>query len=274
MIKELDKKDFYKCLSLLQGNPSIEARAVIEGNNPGRVFVDDPKNPGTGLIWFHSNDLGFAFIGDPENGPFNDSLNDFVDNYLVGEMKRRGLNGMYAAVYHHEWERTLSALFQDNEGFGIDNQRVYKFDEQNNLPPSPVFDSRYEIVKLTKQMLEKGKLKNGAFLQKKIQEFWITTEDFFQEGVGFAAIHNNEVASLCFSAFVAGNTHTVDIETLEGHRGNGLAGMLAYEFVKKCREQKITVYWDCMEINEPSNAVAKKTGLTKRFEYRVVYFNF
>ena len=55
--------DFYKCLNLLNEHGQLEAKAIVIGVNPGRIFVDNPVTPKSGLIWFGNND-GFMFIGD------------------------------------------------------------------------------------------------------------------------------------------------------------------------------------------------------------------
>ncbi|MFP3361203.1 GNAT family N-acetyltransferase, partial [Planococcus sp. SIMBA_143] len=62
MIHELDQAEFYKCETLLNDIGHLEAKAVIEGNNPGRVFVDHLDAPKAGLIWLGNHD-GFFFIG-------------------------------------------------------------------------------------------------------------------------------------------------------------------------------------------------------------------
>lgn len=41
MISELNKSDFYKCRGIVNEKGQLEIIAVIEGVNPGRVFVDD-----------------------------------------------------------------------------------------------------------------------------------------------------------------------------------------------------------------------------------------
>ncbi len=70
MISELKNNEFYKCRELLNEQGQLEAKAVIEGVNPGRVFVDDTNSPTSGLIWLGNND-GFIFIGDEKNEDFN-----------------------------------------------------------------------------------------------------------------------------------------------------------------------------------------------------------
>ena len=44
MISELKKFEFYKCKELLNEQGKLEAKAVIEGVNPGRVCGDVPTS--------------------------------------------------------------------------------------------------------------------------------------------------------------------------------------------------------------------------------------
>ncbi|MCP1359318.1 GNAT family N-acetyltransferase, partial [Aneurinibacillus migulanus] len=62
MISELAKRDFYKCKGLAYERGHAEVKAILEGTNPGRVFVDNLTSPNSGLIWLGNND-GFFFIG-------------------------------------------------------------------------------------------------------------------------------------------------------------------------------------------------------------------
>lgn len=50
MITELNTSEFYKCKGLANDVGHLEVKAIIEGNNPGRIFVDNNDNPITGLI--------------------------------------------------------------------------------------------------------------------------------------------------------------------------------------------------------------------------------
>lgn len=61
MIIELDKAEYRKCRKILHEQGQLEALAVVENINPGRIFVDDGNNPASGLIWLGNND-GFIFL--------------------------------------------------------------------------------------------------------------------------------------------------------------------------------------------------------------------
>ncbi|MFJ8459234.1 hypothetical protein ACIQ57_08885 [Lysinibacillus xylanilyticus] len=45
MISELDKAEFSTCRKLLNEQGQLEAIAVVENLNPGRIFEDDINNP-------------------------------------------------------------------------------------------------------------------------------------------------------------------------------------------------------------------------------------
>ncbi|MFJ8519074.1 GNAT family N-acetyltransferase [Lysinibacillus xylanilyticus] len=68
--------------------------------------------------------------------------------------------------------------------------------------------------------------------------------------------------------------HCIDIETLEDHRGNKLAQKSAHYFVKDCLAQDSTPYWDCMDSNKPSIAVAENAGFNNVFNYVGYEFSF
>lgn len=49
---------------------------------------------------------------------------------------------------------------------------------------------------------------------------------------------------------------------------------MAHSFVIDCLENDIILYWDCMELNKPSVAVAENTGFKNVFNYVGYYFPF
>ena len=49
---------------------NIEINAVLNGINPGWVFVNEQINPKTALLWSRGIE-GFYFIGEPDNDQFN-----------------------------------------------------------------------------------------------------------------------------------------------------------------------------------------------------------
>ncbi|RHW32313.1 GNAT family N-acetyltransferase [Oceanobacillus profundus] len=274
MISELNKDEFYKCKYLLSDQGLLEARAVIEGINPGRVFVDDMETPTCGLIWLGNND-GFIFIGNEKNERFNKDLNQFIDTIIVPEANKVGLKWFEGIGNHNKWDTTIKDVFK-NRKLGSWNQRVYMIDmDVYKYYDELSIATGYKLTKICKGIFENkdNSIKNIEFLRSNILESWSSSEMFFRNGIGYCMIYKNEVVSLCFSGFVAGNVHAVTIETIEEHRGKKLAQNIAKAFVNDCLDNNRIPSWDCTESNKPSIAVAENIGLKNVITYRGYEFS-
>ncbi|REK77681.1 GNAT family N-acetyltransferase [Paenibacillus paeoniae] len=267
MIIELEKKEFGRCRHLVNQQGHIEVLAIVEGVNAGRIFVDDRYFPASGLIWLGNND-GFFFIGEANNEAFNQELNDFIDRVIISEAKKEDLDWFEGMGNHEEWDKTIENIFE-HRGLGSWKQRVYTLQADNYERNSePLLQEGYEIVKISKSLFEDHSISiDTEFLRAKIREFWSTPEQFLNEGIGYCAIYNKEVVSVCFSGFVVNDVHCIDIETLESHQGKKLAQHIAQSFVQECLDTNGVPYWDCMEMNKPSIAVAERLGFKNIFSY-------
>ncbi|TCZ81119.1 GNAT family N-acetyltransferase [Paenibacillus albiflavus] len=273
MINELQRNEFYKCKSLILEHGHLEIRAIVEGNNPGRIFVDDLKSPRTGLIWFGNLD-GFAFIGDSANTEFNEHINHLFDEVIIPEAIQLGLKWFEGFGDAPAWNTTIEQVFASRQ-LDASNQKVYSLNKHSYNPSQePVIDPRYEVMRITEEMMNPSYFSNQDFLLNKILEFWDSTDHFIHKGIGYCAIDNDEIVSLCFSGFVAGQIHGLGIETLKEHRGNKLAQAIAHALVQECVANDLVPYWDCMDVNAPSKSVAEKIGLTNIFDYTVYEFPF
>lgn len=84
---ELDKASFINCSKLINEQGQLEAIAVVDNINPGRIFVDDVNEPKSGVIWLGNND-GFIFFGNEQNEKFNNELNHFINSVIIPEAKK------------------------------------------------------------------------------------------------------------------------------------------------------------------------------------------
>ncbi|ATP40794.1 GNAT family N-acetyltransferase [Solibacillus sp. R5-41] len=268
MITELKKLEFYKCKDLLYEHGQLEANAIIEGVNPGRVFVDDINSPISGLIWLGNND-GFIFIGDENNEAFNNEINAFIDQIITPEALKVGLHWFEGVGNHPSWNTTIEKLLYSRK-LGSWNQRVYTLQKDDyTYSKVLIIEKGYKVVTISKQLFEnkENTIKNIGFLHAKILEFWSSSETFFNKGLGYCMLYKDEIVSVCFSCFVVGNVHCINIETLEEHQGKKLAQKIAQSFVEDCINNNLVPYWDCMESNKPSIAVAENLGFKIAFNY-------
>jgi len=266
MITELMQHDFYKCLHLLNKKGQLEAKAIVIGVNPGRIFVDNPVTPNSGLIWLGNND-GFMLIGDECNTQFNEELNPFIDDVILPEANKIGLKWFEVIGNHERWNDTIEKLFKHRK-LSSWNQKVYTLEKQHyKCEREPLLPEGFSVQKVNKSFYGNQTIQNIDFLHNVIDEFWSSPAQFFKEGIAYGIVFDNKLVSLCFSGFVVENFHCVGIETLEAHQGKKLAQVLAHTYVKDCFENNIVPYWDCMEGNKPSVAIAEKLGFSNTFNY-------
>lgn len=275
MISELNKNDFYKCKSLINQRGQLEVKAVIEGINPGRIFVDNIFAPNTGLIWLGNND-GFFFIGNEKNEVFNNQINYFVDTVIKPDAKKIELNWFEGIGNHEKWNSVIEKIFEQRT-FESWKQKVYMLQKEDyNTKNEPVIEQGFDVIKINKNLYENNNktVHNIDFLHSKILEFWSSPDKYFNNGTGYCIVYNNNIISVCFSGFVINNIHCVDVETLEAYRGKGLAQKIAHLFVRDCLENNMIPYWDCMEDNKPSVAIAENIGFNNIFNYSGYAFPF
>jgi hypothetical protein len=267
MIYELKKADFYKCKDLANRGGNIEEKAIVNGTNPGRVFVDNVDCPRSALIWQGNLD-GFIFLGDSRNRDFNDEIKEYIDQVITPQSKKLGLKWFECIGNHESWYVTFEEIFEDRE-LKSWNQQVYTlpicdYKEIKN----PSINHHSNIIRITEGNLTNGIIENSKFIESKILEFWESTEKFFKEGIGFGMLHANKVVSLCISGYRYKNILGIDIETLEAYRRNKFAQKTVLAFLQHCFANGFIPYWDCMESNYPSNVLAKSVGFTKEFGYK------
>lgn len=268
MIFELDKSEFYKCSCMLNPEGQIEAAAVLSGVNPGRFFVDNAEQPESGFIWLGNND-GFIFIGKESNESFNGELNAFIDHVIAPEATKAGLEWFEAICNHRGWEKTLEALFQHRNAESW-RQRVYRYTKKDYVQDGlDELNQECDVMEVSRKLYENDDnfIHNIKFLHSKILSFWASPDHFFEKGIGYCVVHRNQVVSICFSGFVAGNVHCMDVETDEAFQGKKLAQTAGRQFVIACLERNEIPYWDCMESNKASISVAERLGFTRVFSY-------
>jgi RimJ/RimL family protein N-acetyltransferase len=109
-------------------------------------------------------------------------------------------------------------------------------------------------------------------LLSRIELFWGSHQDFLQAGLGFAVVCGAEIASLCFSGFVTGSTHVIDVQTMASRRRQGYAQAAAQAYLAACEERSLQPYWDCMAENIASTCLAEKLGFRKSHAYTLYSF--
>lgn len=273
MIYELQPSEFYKVKPLLVGpHVNLEVHAVILGYNPGWVFVDDCEKPQTAMIW-NKGIGGVFFLGDARNDAFLEEVNSFIDDHLRPRMKTAGLTSFEFSGTSAQWDKTLPDCFQERK-LNISKQYVYKRSSGQSLPSTSAgLPTGYQVVPVTQLLMENTGY-DMEIVQESIDCWWGQNDRFYKDGVGFCILHENQAVTSCIISCRTENTIETHIETAEAHRKKGLATAAVSAFVQYAQKNDLNLYWECMEVNYGSRALAEKHGYHKGFEYTLYEFPF
>jgi GNAT superfamily N-acetyltransferase len=247
-----------------------EAGAVIAGNNPGWVFVDDLETPRAALVWAQGIQ-GFYLLGDPESTLFLEDLDAHIDRVLKPRLQNLGV-AWFEVSGGKNWDAAIENTFR-KRNLERSQQWVYTLEPNRGLGasnPAIVGDSR--LLKIDRHLFADLPANKAQFLQTRLELFWGSLNAFLKAGLGYVLLCGDEIASLCYSGFVWGDTHAIDIETLAIYRRKGYAKAVAQAFIAECVELKLHPYWDCMAENVASLQLAEKLGFTKMHTYTLYAF--
>ncbi|QOR35302.1 GNAT family N-acetyltransferase [Clostridium sp. 'deep sea'] len=267
MLQELSKSDYYKVAKMMTGaKVNLEPEAVIWGYNPGTIYVDDVLEPKSAVIWVEGM-KGFYFVGDANNDRFNKFIVDFFDKVLIKKAKKINYKWIEFSGLNTDWEITLAKLFKHKEKYDESKQFVYKHKEIKNFnEPSYELKQDYTVKAIDLQLLN-SEISNYDFLESIIITWWGSIDNYLKHGVGYCVMHNNMVISSCVTSYKKPGFMESHIHTLEDYRKQGFATIAVSKFLNYCRDNYFEPYWDCMQTNYGSQALAEKLGYEKQFEY-------
>jgi hypothetical protein len=272
MIYKLNRRDFYMLGDAMAEVVNFpEAHAVIEGTNPGEVYVNNSKKPTSALVW-NQGMQSYYFIGETKNEKFLKEIKAYVNDVILQDLKVKDINWFEVIGTDRQWEAIIEELFRD-KGIKYEYQLVYRLNDNKEVKEKT--KSKYElcIKKLTKDVLASN-ISNLDFLINELELFWGTMENFFDNGTCYYATENNKAVSICYTGFKAKRVDTIGIRTLNEYQKKGYAFELATRFIEDCISRNVSPYWDCSADNKGSRQLARKLGFDQVSEYKCFWFNF
>lgn len=233
--------------------------AVIEGRQKGFVFADDLSDPNVFLI---IHEFGFAqcFVVGEQNG---------WEHRIAKFILKDKLEGIISKIRLYAVDGKLASLLDAENVSRSDRMRwnySQEYIEKTRLPRG------YSISEIDSSHIKQIDSQLNIGLSTR---FWKSREDYLQYGLGVVCHdEDNNPVSICYSAAVSNGNVEIDILTLPGHRGKGLAQAVAEKFITKCFKKGICPQWDCYINNEPSMNLVATLGFEKTTVYRfyIVYF--
>jgi RimJ/RimL family protein N-acetyltransferase len=261
---ELAKEEFMKVLPLVgkTKNEVVFVYSVIDGIQPGRIFVDNPINPTVTLI---ASKGGHYYIdGNISNEEFNQSLITF----LLDRDNHANFFDLY--TFSSLWVKKLDHILNNKaiklyrSPFKFDSS---KFSSLSNYKSS--IPEEFELVRMDEKLV--AKYRDEVDSHYKI--LWNSEHEYVSKGFGFCLLYGDRFASVCNSFYVGGGYAAIDIVTGRDFRGRGLATITCSAFIEHCMQNNLKPSWECTMENLPSFKLATKLGFEKREDFEIYWWH-
>ena len=267
MLYELDSGDFSKVAHLFLGHKEyVPVFAVIDGNFPGRIFVDEKDSPNTALVWATSR---WAYLdGDPSISSFNQSLPGLVQNIVIPCSRQMNMN--WFELYTRdspEWTATIEKSLGQYK-LQKHYEMVYAFDQQKYHSLAKSFG------------LPKGswiQIKELPILLPAARDVMFVSHRFkTKTSFGFELVKDGKIVSVCKSnGLISGKEFMIDVETFEeGDRCKGYATAVGIALIDFCLEEGYSPLWETTLDNISSRKLASKLGFVEKESYPVYSIEF
>ena len=258
---ELTTHNFTTLLTLSDTHAHPVVNAIVEGNSPGRIFVDDRDKPQSAFIL---TNCGYSYLtGKADNETFNASLSALLAESLLSEIAHSEDPTLILYPLSPGWEDTISILLKNRTPINL-YRRTFTFDPakfaaliDHRTPPKG-----FELCALTQAVLTKNV--DDAFT-------WASPAHFLRHGAGFYLLDGDTVASKCYAVFVGAGIMEIAVNTAAAYRRRGLATLTASALIEYGLEHGLTPNWECWWDNTPSSALAQKLGFEQKEDHPVYY---
>ena len=267
MFVEMEIADLGIVRSLFRGHKQyIPVHAVLQGNFPGRVFVDDTQHPAVAVVWALSR---WAYIeGNYEHEQVLRLLPDLISRVIIPDSQRMNVNWFELyAPNTQAWVRVLDECFHTFDS-GRHYENVYVWDE----PTYDRFRAEYSfsdaiIPELSEVPILPERMRTSPFISATFRSC---------TAVGCTVRVDDVAVALCRSnGLAAGDEFMIDVVTFDKNsRGKGYATAASVGLLDYCREKKLTPLWETTEQNVASQRLAHKLGFVENETYPVYAIRF
>lgn len=237
----------------------IPARAVIHGNFPGRVFVDNRENPQIALVWAVSR---WAYLSYDELLPIHKNfIRDVLNNEIIPVIKKIGEKRFEVYADNNiSWDNVLKEAMKEyildkhyENTFILNKEKFIACTSCLEVPDD------IEICENTFCIIPEE--------YEKYVEYDVSISNVF----GMIIKKKDSIISQCLNnGFIYDNNYFIDLDTFHnGERNKGYGTLISYKLISKMLEKGYSPLWETTTNNLPSQKVADKLGFEKVNEYPV-----
>jgi hypothetical protein len=231
--------------------------AVIEGNTPGRIFVNRPYDPSVALLRFSGGELYLGGIAD--DGALNREIVELILNDLATP-RHLLIFGLSDA-----WQCALDDLLKERgvmravrEDFALDPARfrAARTGWRSRVPEG------FHVQQMDRRLALQSDPSHEIL--------WGSIDNFIAKAFGFCVLKGDEIVSRCSPVALGDRRFGIGVDTKEGYRRRGFATLACCAFIERCLEEDFLLEWGCF-YNDASRALALKLGLVRQPDVIVHY---
>jgi RimJ/RimL family protein N-acetyltransferase len=266
---EMNKKEYHLVRGVLQPLSDFQpfCNAVLAGVFPGRVFVDDQRQPSSAFLVTREN---WCFLaGNPERQSFNQMLNQAIFERQIIDQQTGAL--MFTC-HPADWGGRLSEVFSPRAPVLL--ERRHYTSQQLHLDWRQVLPPDFELRFVGPGSMTLPGMEVPGQLQGTLDTWVENTHPLFKD-YGFVAIYNRGEAGGRVAAFatvdgVANGSGDLGFETQVEFRRQGLGTAVAAAAIEYGLANGVnTIHWTCMQTNQGSIRTAEKLGLQRHADYQM-----
>lgn len=259
MFTELGKDDFDNIVSLLHSIPRDPMLyGVIEGNQPGRIFVDHASDPSVALIW---SNMEYAYLIGDASGASAEVV-QIVEQTILPALDEAGLDFISIFPFGvsptdvQAWFPARRPVSYGVNSYGFERSRFKVLGAQAKpLPPD------FVRVRLDRKILNQKAFQG---IRDDILFCWKSLERFETLGLGYSIQSPQDgVVGACYAIGYGAEAYQINIWTHRKFRRKGLARNLAFAFLNECLQKDRTIYW----INDTPNIASRRLAESLGFVY-------
>ncbi len=218
--------------------------AVLEGNSPGQIYVDNRKMPAVALLYAEG---AFFFISGDENyAGLEDSFVPLLFDQVLPQIIDKEL---VIFSFTPAWREKLDLLLGDKGAIQI-SRKVFRFNPEK-FAVHANWRANIPIGFVVREI--------DSILAEQFPAYQAVV-DAVSKRFGVCLLQGDEIVSECNAIFVGGGEAEIDIHTNERFQGQGFARLTASAFIELCLSRGLRPAWSCWPERHASCALARRLG--------------
>jgi RimJ/RimL family protein N-acetyltransferase len=234
----------------------LNVTAVLDGNCPAKVYVDEITHPQTACIMTSGDACYLA--GATHHHRFNAALNTLLPH------------DTYFALFcdPDRWESALDVVLKNTYAIRA-RRRFYTFKGLKVLDWQDRIPYGFAMQPIDAELLAKG-LRNSEDVMEGILQEWGSVDKYLRNGFGLCLLHEDGIVSWSFSDYVSGDRCEIGICTEWNYRRRGFGTLTAAATAAYAAAHGFArIGWHCWDNNVGSIRVAENVGFEKRADYDI-----